>query len=582
MRSRFGWLSGLAARFMRARNANIATIFALSIVPMTIAAGTGVDVARGMVVRTRLGEALDAAALAVGASPNMSQSDMEALAQKYFNANYSMDTSLGSPSAVTVVKSGQTITVSSSVPMPTTWMKIAGIKTYTVTNSSQVVWGQTKLWVALALDNTGSMSQTDSTGTSKISALKTATKQLLTTLQKAAAKDGDVEVAIVPFSKTVNVGTSNASASWIDWTDWEAAPPSSTPSSSVGPGSSCPYSSWSNGYSCQKTPTNGSSTTSTVPSSGTYSGYICPSIDSGSNNSNHRNRYYNGCYNSVPTTSTSTNTSSNTSTVCSNKSSCKTTTYCSGYPSTSTSTSGNTTTVSTTTCECHSSGSGSKQTCTRTTADVATTTTTGAPYTHSWIVNDHSTWSGCIMDRDQDYDIQNTTPTSTASTKFPAENSTSCVPSKLGTLSYDWTSLSNQVDAMSAGGSTNQTIGLVWAWQALTSGVPLSAGTLPADTKQVIILLSDGLNTQNRWDGDGSNQSSAVDARMSKVCANVKAANIIVYTVFVDLNGTSGNSAVLESCASDSTKYFDLTTSGAIITAFDQIATEITNLRVAK
>lgn len=315
MRSRFGWLSGLAVRFMRARNANIATIFALSIVPMTIAAGTGVDVARGMVVRTRLGEALDAAALAVGASPNMSQSDMEALAQKYFNANYSMDTSLGSPSAVTVVKSGQTITVSSSVPMPTTWMKIAGIKTYTVTNSSQVVWGQTKLWVALALDNTGSMSQTDSTGTSKISALKTATKQLLTTLQKAAAKDGDVEVAIVPFSKTVNVGTSNASASWIDWTDWEAAPPSSTPSSSVGPGSSCPYSSWSNGYSCQKTPTNGSSTTSTVPSSGTYSGYICPSIDSGSNNSNHRNRYYNGCYNSVPTTSTSTNTSSNTSTV---------------------------------------------------------------------------------------------------------------------------------------------------------------------------------------------------------------------------------------------------------------------------
>ena len=36
---------------------------------------------------------------------------------------------------------------------------------------------------------------------------------------------------------------------------------------------------------------------------------------------------------------------------------------------------------------------------------------TGAPYTHNWIVNNHSTWSGCIMDRDQDYDTKNTTPT---------------------------------------------------------------------------------------------------------------------------------------------------------------------------
>jgi hypothetical protein len=51
--------------------------------------------------------------------------------------------------------------------------------------------------------------------------------------------------------------------------------------------------------------------------------------------------------------------------------------------------------------------------------------------------------------------------------------------------------------------------------------------------------------------------------------------------VFVDLNGTSGNSSVLQGCASDSSKYFDLTTSGAIITTCNKIAQEITNLRVS-
>ena len=53
--------------------------------------------------------------------------------------------------------------------------------------------------------------------------LKTAAHNLLTTLQAAAKKPDDVKVAIVPFATDVNAGTANVSASWIDWTDWEAA-----------------------------------------------------------------------------------------------------------------------------------------------------------------------------------------------------------------------------------------------------------------------------------------------------------------------------------------------------------------------
>ena len=131
---------------------------------------------------------------------------------------------------------------------------------------------------------------------------------------------------------------------------------------------------------------------------------------------------------------------------------------------------------------------------------------------------------------------------------------------------------------MDAGGNTNQTIGFVWGWQTLTDGDPMNPGALPDETQRVIILLSDGLNTQNRW----TSSQSSIDAREKAACDNAKAEGITIYTVYVDLNGTTGSSSALEYCASDSSKYFDLTSADQIATAFKTIGTQITNLRVAR
>jgi hypothetical protein len=136
---------------------------------------------------------------------------------------------------------------------------------------------------------------------------------------------------------------------------------------------------------------------------------------------------------------------------------------------------------------------------------------------------------------------------------------------------------------MTPAGTTNQTIGLVWGWQEMTSQTPFNAPALPKDTSRIIILLSDGLNTQDRWYGPHSDFSddTDVDARMALACTAVKADNVIVYAIYVDLNGTQGNSTTLQNCATDSTKYFDLKTSGDVITTFQAIAHEIVQLRVA-
>jgi hypothetical protein len=69
---------------------------------------------------------------------------------------------------------------------------------------------------------------------------------------------------------------------------------------------------------------------------------------------------------------------------------------------------------------------------------------------------------------------------------------------------------------------------------------------------------------------------------MNLICTAAKAAGFTIYAVYVDLNGTQGNSTVLQNCATDTNHYFDLTTATAIVTTFSQIATEITQLRVAQ
>jgi hypothetical protein len=155
-------------------------------------------------------------------------------------------------------------------------------------------------------------------------------------------------------------------------------------------------------------------------------------------------------------------------------------------------------------------------------------------------------------------------------------------PASAAAVTTMFANLDSEVDAMVANGGTNQTIGLAHGMQTLDTGLPYSAPTLPANTTRYIILLSDGLNTMDRWYGNGSSQSSSVDSRMSAACTNAKNQGFVIYTIFVDLNGTQGNSSVLQNCASDSSKYFDLTTTGSIITTFNNIAQQITQLRVAQ
>jgi len=566
-------LAAKARDFLHSTGGNVAMMFALATIPLMIGAGVGLDYTRAMLVRQQMSEALDAAALAVGSSPSLDHDSAETLAKKYFNANYTVDTAqFGTPTVsipVNGYSSTGSVVINATSNMPTMLVKLVGITSLPVTSSSTVVWGQTKLWVSLVLDNSGSMANGDASGT-KMDALRNASHQLLTILQNAASTPGDVQVSIIPFVHLVNVGTTNVGAAWIDWSDWNSPPIqdqtnyiyqtdndatlNGNPLKSFGPGDSCPFTSGM-GYLCNANPTNNSNCSPTnsagcinaIPSSGSYKGYICPSMHKGGTQDGLGYRFYNGCWTGVTWDNTYTTVATGSSATCSG----------------------------------HSTGNGN---CTCSGSFAAKTCKT-KNYPHTWTVNAHTTWGGCIMDRKQDFDTSNTAPTS-GNQLFPAVNNLYCGTAAVASLGYDWTALGNQVDKMAPFGATNQAIGIAHGWQSLTPGAPYGAPSVPSNTTRYMIILSDGLNTMDRWWGDGSTEGSAaddnIDAREKATCDHAKADGIVIYTIFLDIGGTHGNSAPLQYCASDNTKYFDLTDTSGVVTTFNQIAQQITNVRLSR
>ncbi|MPZ59490.1 MAG: hypothetical protein GEU91_24020 [Rhizobiales bacterium] len=553
-----------ARRLWNAEEGNVAIIFTIALIPIVGLTGAAIDYSRASSVRTAMQAALDATALAMSKdATSLTASALNEKAAAYFAAAFNRPEVI-QISAVYSTEGGSSVTVTGTGSVDTLLMGIMGVNSIPIGSFSKTAWGSTRLRVALVLDTTGSMASAG-----KMNALKTATKDLLTQLQSAASNNGDVYVSIIPFSKNVNLDSSSHNSNWIDWSDWEDEPPyikNNKPSNweQIGPGSNCPFAKLlflsSHGFVCMDRPAtaSGSSTTSTIPSSGTDAGYICPSVDDGSKVSSKRAVYYNGCYNSVQETKTIATGSS---------ASCGTLSNCS------------------------CTGSGSSKTCKQT------------YYNHTWIKNARSTWNGCVIDRgtstapgtNPGNDQKVTAPTtSDATTLFPAEQYRSCSPAVMG-LNYNWSAMKSMVDNLYPEGATNQPIGLVWGWQSLIGGGPLTAPAKDPsyDYTEVIVLMSDGLNTLDRWYGNGSDTSTSVDRRMYDstaggigTCANIKDAKITIYTVHVNTEG-GPMSTLLKDCASTdkftSEKLFWMvTTASGLGTVFNKIGTDLTKLRIAR
>ena len=148
-------------------------------------------------------------------------------------------------------------------------------------------------------------------------------------------------------------------------------------------------------------------------------------------------------------------------------------------------------------------------------------------------------------------------------------------------LTDDWTALDKRIDDMTPNGNTNVTIGLVWAWHSLTKSVPYNEAAAPNnELDKVVLILTDGDNTEawNNTTNSPITSQSQIDARTSKVCDNIKADGIKIYSVRV----IDGNASLLKACATNSGMFFDVKSASELDAVFKSIAEALANLRIAR
>jgi uncharacterized protein YegL len=180
---------------------------------LTLVAGTAVDYVRGSHQQSALATAIDAAALAVGASDKTDLVELEQLARDYISANFSDLEYQGTSLDLDIVVTENIVQISATQQMPTSVMRIANIDTMNLGAFAEVTRRASGLEVVLVLDNTGSM---NSGG--KLASLKTAATDLTEMLFGDVEDSSAVKMGIVPFSMAVNVGPQYTDATWLDHT----------------------------------------------------------------------------------------------------------------------------------------------------------------------------------------------------------------------------------------------------------------------------------------------------------------------------------------------------------------------------
>ncbi len=208
----------MAARLARSRRGNVAMMFGVLAPVLVVALGAAIDFGRASLARTMVQEATDAALLAAArlktARPNLSQAELDAAAQKFFDAVLDDESGVvAGPVSVAHNPATNQFSVNVDARLPSTFMRLAGIGAIDVgANTLVEVAPPGAVEVALVLDTTGSMRNGG-----KMGDLKEAAGNLVASM--FALPEADVKFSVVPFAQYVNVGLGHNAAGWLDASD---------------------------------------------------------------------------------------------------------------------------------------------------------------------------------------------------------------------------------------------------------------------------------------------------------------------------------------------------------------------------
>jgi Flp pilus assembly protein TadG len=526
-----------ACSIFRRSEGAVAIPFAFALLGLVVLGFGLLDLNRAITAKQKLQDSLDTAALMAARSSAQTDAALQtvggtALATNLLNLT---DATLDSSS---FHLNGHYVDATATVELTPIILDLWQTGGIYVTANAQVIRTVNNVEVALVLDNTGSMAQSLGGGGSKIAALTAASNAMVDTLAAAAAHSTDpnaVKFAVVPFSQTVNVGSTYQNAGWIS----PGQPPEYPGTDNFSTQGVNRFTllqqmglTWGGCIESRPAPYD---IQDTAPSSGAtlFVPYFAP--DEPDNNT-------------IPNGGGWYNYSNN-----------------------------------------------------------------------NWITNDqvvsnvHSVRQGNVTK----YAASNAgaivgAATGGGTTKGPNRD---CSITSLMRLTTSAAATKAKLNSMTANGNTNVAMGLIWGWHVLSPNAPFADG-VPYGTPHVdkiIVLLTDGDNTNNDATSAGSNNPNAsiytgigyigqlrlldasnnpvgtastanqrrdaIDSREAKICANMKAQNMIIYSIGVGVSNHS--KAILQACASGADHYYDVTNSAQLDGVFASIAGAIENLRIS-
>lgn len=193
--------------FRRDEKGAVAILVAAAAVPLIAALGLATDTARGYIVKARLSQALDAAALAGG--KNIFGTDRDADIEMFFDANFPpgfMGATV-SPLAITVNDDKTVLSVNATATIDTTFMRVLGFEDLTVVAATEVSRQIDQLDVVLSIDTSGSMG----TPYSKIEGARDAAEDLVDILFGSNTVSPTVDIEGVTYN-LLNIGVVNWNA----------------------------------------------------------------------------------------------------------------------------------------------------------------------------------------------------------------------------------------------------------------------------------------------------------------------------------------------------------------------------------
>jgi Flp pilus assembly protein TadG len=198
----------ILSRLSRDTRGNTLAIVGAAFIPLTAMIGSGVDISRAYMAKSRLQSACDSAALAGRRvlSEDTMTAKVETEAKKFVNFNFPQGTYDTDPFVPEVSKPSRgTIRVSLATAVPTSIMKIFGYAKLPISVNCEASQNFVNTDIVLVLDVTGSMGSGG-----RIEALRDAVMALydeLEPIQKQLEANGlRLRYGIVPYSSNVNAG----------------------------------------------------------------------------------------------------------------------------------------------------------------------------------------------------------------------------------------------------------------------------------------------------------------------------------------------------------------------------------------